>query len=340
MAAEPIQTKMMQPEEQRSLTTEIALTATGGAAGGAAGAAVTFINRGNTVVGTLFVPAGRDADTGPAIVITHPFGAVKEQVSTTYAELLTEQGFTTLVFDASFQGESGGEPHFSDIPAVRVEDIRCAVDFLTTRREVDAARIGALGICAGGGYTINAASTDYRIKAVAAVSTFDVGRARREGIGGSISPERRDELLHQIGEQRTAEAAGAPVKYYSLIRDDPTFDMSNPSTIPQMYQDGYVYYTQVAANDRSMSEFVLTTMAQQMAFFPFELIELISPRPLLLIAGSNADTRNFSEDAYAKAKEPKELALIDGASHIDLYWKPEYVPQVAERLTGFFRAHL
>ena len=113
---------------------------------------VTFSNRGKQVVGNLFTPADANAGTaGPAIVVTHPFGAVKEQVSTLYAQLLTEQGFITLVFDAAYQGESGGEPHFTESPASRVEDIRCAVDFLTTRPEVDPERIGALGICAGGG---------------------------------------------------------------------------------------------------------------------------------------------------------------------------------------------
>lgn len=129
---------------------------------------VTFLNKGNTVVGNLFKPADFDEGrTYPAIVVTHPFGAVKEQVSTLYAEKLTEQGYITLAFDASYQGESGGEPHFSEIPAARVEDIRCAVDFLGSHPLVDESRIGALGICAGGGYTVNAAQTELRIKAVA-----------------------------------------------------------------------------------------------------------------------------------------------------------------------------
>ena len=141
---------------------------------------VTFPNRGNTVAGNLFTPAGSGAGSKyPAIVVAHPFGAVKEQVSTLYAGKLTEQGFITLVFDASCQGESGGEPHFTEIPAARVEDIRCAVDFLSTHPQADEDRIGALGICAGGGYTVNAAQTELRIKAVAGVSTFDIGSARR-----------------------------------------------------------------------------------------------------------------------------------------------------------------
>src|SRR6516165_11277426 len=143
---------------------------------------VTFSNRGKQVVGNLFTPTDAKPETpGAAIVVTRPFGAVKEQVSTLYAEMLTERGFITLVFDAAYQGESGGEPHFTESPASRVEDIRCAVDYLTNRPEVDPERIGALGICAGGGYTVNAAQTEHRIKAVAGVSTFDIGSARRSG---------------------------------------------------------------------------------------------------------------------------------------------------------------
>jgi len=241
---------------------------------------VTFSNRGKEVVGNLFTPADANTGTaGPAIVVTHPFGAVKEQVSTLYAELLTEQGFTTLVFDAAYQGESGGEPHFTESPASRVEDIRCAVDFLTTRPEVDPERIGALGICAGGGYTLNAAQTEHRIKAVAGVSTFDIGSARRSGIGGAVSPERRRQILEEVGQQRTLEANRGPIRYYSLVRDDPTFDVNRPETLPGLYRDGYLYYTQIAANERAMTEFVFTTYAEQMAFFPFAGIQAISPRP-------------------------------------------------------------
>ena len=304
---------------------------------------ITFQNKGNTVVGNLFRPDGFEQGTQyPAIVVTHPFGAVKEQVSTTYAKLLSAQGFVTLVFDASYQGESGGEPHFSEFPAARVEDIRCAVDFLSNHPDVDADRIGALGICAGGGYTVNASQTELRIKAVAGVSTFNIGSARRDGVGplGKQSVEYRTSLLERSGQARTREAAGGEVEMFSLIADNPRFDMSDLSTIPTMYQEGYRYYSEIDPNPRFMGTFALSSLSQQMAFFPFEGIELISPRPLLLIAGSEADTLYFSQDAIAKAKDPKELLVLDGASHIDLYWNPEYVPQVADRLTQFFTKNL
>ena len=299
---------------------------------------VTFPNSGNTVVGNLFTPTGSDPSKKyPAIVVTHPFGAVKEQVSTLYAEKLTEQGFIALVFDASYQGESGGEPHFTEIPAARVEDIRCAVDFLSNHAQADEDRIGALGICAGGGYTISAAQTELRIKAVAGVSTFDIGSARREGVGGMIPLETRMKTLEEVGRQRTREARGEPVRYFSLVPDDPQQALNNPS---QLYREGYVYYVQVCPHPNAMGQFVFTSLGAQMAFFPFEQIETISPRPLLLIAGSEADTLYFSQNAYEKAKEPKELLIIPGATHIDLYYRPEFVPQVADKLTQFFAAHL
>ncbi|MEZ0064426.1 fermentation-respiration switch protein FrsA (DUF1100 family) [Streptacidiphilus sp. MAP12-20] len=302
---------------------------------------ITFQNKGNTVVGNLFKPEGfQQGTTYPAIVVTHPFGAVKEQVPTTYAKLLAAQGFITLVFDASYQGESGGEPHFSEFPSARVEDIRRAVDFLSTHPDVDEDRIGALGICAGGGYTVNVSQTEMRIKAVAGVSTFNLGSARRDGVGGTQSAEYRTDLLERSGKARTREAAGGEVEMFSLIADNPKFDMNDLSTIPMMYQEGYRYYSEIDPNPRFMGTFALSSLSQQMAFFPFEGLELISPRPLLLIAGTEADTLYMSQDAIERAKEPKELYLIDGASHIDLYWKPDYVPQVAEKLTAFFAKHL
>ena len=304
---------------------------------------VTFQSKGNTVVGDLFKPAGIPPGTKyPAIVVTHPFGAVKEQVPTTYAKLLTEQGFITLVFDASYQGESSGEPHFSEFPSARTEDIRCAVDFLSNHPDVDPERIGALGICAGGGYTVNVAQTELRIKAVAGVSTFNIGAARRDGVGplGAQSAEYRASLLERSGRARTREAAGGEVEMFSLIADNPRFDMNNLSTIPAMYLEGYRYYSEIDPNPRFMGTFALSSLSQQMAFFPFEGIEMISPRPLLLIAGSEADTLYMSQDAIARAKEPKELHVIDGASHIDLYWNPQYVPRVAEKLTEFFIKNL
>jgi len=202
---------------------------------------------------------------------------------------------------------------------------------------VDEDRIGALGICAGGGYTVNAAQTEMRIKAVAGVSIFDLGSARREGVGGGISREQRIATLEEVGRQRTREARGEEIRYFSLVPENPQDALNNPS---DLYREGYIYYGQVAPHPRAMDRFVFSTLSAQQQFFPFQEIEMISPRPLLLIAGSNADTLYFSQNAYNKAKEPKELHLVDAATHIDLYYKPDYVPQVAGKLTEFFAKNL
>jgi hypothetical protein len=299
---------------------------------------VTFPNKNITVVGNLFKPSGFDARKKyPAIVVTHPFGGVKEQTAGLYAQKLAEFGVITLAFDASYQGESGGEPRFVEMPATRVEDIRCAVDYLSNYPQVDESRIGALGICAGGGYTMNAAQTDLRIKAAAGVSTFDVGSARREGVGGTISYEDRVKRLVEVGEQRTREARGEPIRYISFVPETAEQAAAHPS---RTYREGYEYYMKFARHPNSTGRYVFSSLGLQMAFFPFEQIDTVSPRPILLIAGSEADTAYFSKNAYDKAKEPKELVIIPDASHIDLYYKPQYVPQVLAKLKEFFGKHL
>jgi fermentation-respiration switch protein FrsA (DUF1100 family) len=225
-----------------------------------------------------------------------------------------------------------------EVPATRVEDIRCAVDFLSNHPQVDENRIGSLGICAGGGYAPNAAQTELRIKAVAAVSTFNLGAARREGVGGSISYEERVKRLKEIGEQRTREARGEPIRLVPVVPD--SADQFTEST-PVLYREGYEYYrTPRAQHPNSPNRYVFTSLGLQMAFFPFEQIETISPRPILLIAGSKADTLYWSQEAYEKAKEPKELFIVPGASHIDMYDKPQFVTPAVAKLTDFFSQHL
>lgn len=296
---------------------------------------VSFPNSTITVVGNLFLPANFDAKKKyAAIVVVHPFGGVKEQTSGLYAQRLAEQGFIALAYDASHYGESGGEPRLKEVPATRVEDVRSAVDYLSNHPQVDASRIGALGICTGGAYAINAAQTDTRIKAVAGVSVFDLGRARREGVGGTITYEERMKRLEEIGKQRTLEARGEPVRMVAVVPD--TAELFTEST-PKLYREGYEYYrTPRAQHPNSPNRYIFTSLGLQMAFFPFEQIETISPRPLLLVAGSEADTLYFSQDAYDKAKEPKELFRIPGASHIDLYDRPQYVGPVVAKLKEFF----
>ena len=301
---------------------------------------VSFPHGTHQVVGNLFLPPGFDETKRyAAFPVTHPFGGVKEQTSGLYARHLAEQGFITLAYDASHYGESGGEPRLYEVPGDRVEDIRCAVDYLSNQPQVDPDRIGALGICAGGGYTVNAAQTEYRMKAVATISAFDVGSARREGVPrGLITHEQRVQRLEEIGAQRSREARGEPLRMINFV--PASADEITPDT-PELYREGYDYYcTPRAQHPNAPGRYVFTSLGLQMAFFAFEQVETISPRPLLMIAGSEADTMYFSKEATDKAGEPKELVIIPGATHIDLYDRPQYVPQVVAKLTDFYGKYL
>lgn len=291
-------------------------------------------NTGATIVANLFKPAGFDANRKyAAVVVTHPFGGVKEQTSGLYAQHLAEQGFIALAYDASYQGESGGQPRLMEVPAQRLDDISCSIDFLVRHPQVDAARIGSLGICAGGGYALCNATTEMRVKAVAAVSLFNLGEARREGMG-TISYEERMKRLGDAAEARSREARGEAVRLVPVVPDNAAGFTENT---PQLYREGYDYYrTPRAQHPNSPNRYVFSSLPLQMAFFPFDQLDTISPRPLLVIAGSKADTLFWSEDVIRKAKEPKELHLIEGATHIDMYDRPQFVTPAAAKLAAFF----
>jgi hypothetical protein len=295
-------------------------------------------NTGTAIVANIFKPAGFQASRKyAAIVVTHPFGGVKEQTAGLYALHLAEQGFLTLAYDASYQGESGGEPRLMEVPAQRLDDISCAIDFLGGHPSVDPLRIGSLGICAGGGYALCNAATELRVKAVAAVSTFNLGEARREGMG-AISYEERMRRLRDAGEARSREARGEPVRLVPVVPDSPA---SFTEQTPALYREGYDYYrTARAQHPNSPNRYVFSSLPLQMAFFPFEQLDTISPRSLVVIAGSKADTLFWSREVYAKAKEPKELHVIEGATHIDLYDRPQFVTPAVGKLTDFFGRHL
>jgi uncharacterized protein len=201
-------------------------------------------------------------------------------------------------------------------------------------RSREVAKSGALGICAGGGYALSATQTELRIKAVAGVSTFNLGAARREGVGGTISYEERVRRLEEVGRQRTREARGEPIRLVPAVPDTAA---EITDTTPALYREGYEYYrTSRAQHPNSPNRYVFSTLGLQMAFFPFEQIETISPRPMLLIAGSRADTLYWSREAFEKAKEPKELFVIEGASHIALYDKEQFVTPAVTKLADFF----
>jgi uncharacterized protein len=295
-------------------------------------------NLGTSIVANLFTPA--DAVPGrpyAAVVVTHPFGGVKEQTAGLYAQRLAEEGFVTLAYDASYQGESGGQPRLMEVPAQRLDDISCAIDFLVRHPRVDPDRIGSLGICAGGGYALCQAQTELRVQAVAAVSTFNLGEARREGMG-TISYDERMKRLRDAAAARSREARGEPVQLVPVVPDTTA---SFTDRTPQLYREGYDYYrTPRAQHPNSPNRYAFSSLPQQMAFFPFEQLDTISPRPLLVIAGSKADTLFWSQQVIQKAKDPKELFVVDGATHIDLYDRPQFVTPAVAKLKAFFGRHL
>lgn len=265
---------------------------------------------GTLLAGNLYRPADRRAGERIAsVVVVHNGGGVKEQTAGIYARGLAKAGFMTIAFDASHQGESTGEPRLVELPEERTEDIRSVVDWLSNRPDADPDRIGVLGICAGGGYAVHAAETDVRIRAVATVSAVDSGRTRREGIGGRMTKELRNEVLRMVARARTAEAAD-----YCRTRRG-----MHPNS-PNCYR--------------------LTSLDRMFAFTAFDHVDWISPRQTLFIAGSDADTRYLSEDAYRMAEEPKELFIIPGATHIDLYDREAFVAKALQKLGQFFSSGL
>lgn len=300
---------------------------------------VEFLSRGITVVGELYLPPESAPDRKhAAIVISHPMGGVKEQTAGLHAKLLAEAGFIALTFDAAYQGESGGEPRGLEDPYQRVEDIKSAVTYLSTLDEVDTERIGAFGICASGGYVPFAAQTDVRIKAVATLSAVDVGALFREGMKNTAMVTDRAALfktLQEAGRARIAEAKGEPVPMQPLLPDSPE---GLSDTVPTLFREGSEYYrTPRAQHCRSTNRFPVSSMDLLVNYSSYAFIDLISPRPLLMIAGTEADTLYFSEGAIARAKEPKELYLVKGHTHVSLY---DHVEGHIPKLIDFFAKSL
>lgn len=305
---------------------------------------VWFTKKENNIrmAGNLYKPENFDSTkTYPAVVVVHPGGGVKEQTAGIYAQKLAAKGFITLAYDAAYQGESGGTPRYIEDPASRVEDVRSAIDYLDTLSFVDENNIGVLGICAGGGYAVHTAETEGRIKAVAAVSAVDSGRTRREGIAGSMTDESRNKTLADVGKQRAIEARGGETRYINYVPDSAVGIPDGPAIEPNMYREFHEYYrTPRGSHPRSVNRYTYTSLDKMFAYTAFDHVDWISPRPLLLIAGSRAGTRYLSEDAYNMAKDPKELYIIPNASHIDLYDKPEYVDPAVDKLSQFYHRYL
>ncbi|CZQ91169.1 alpha/beta hydrolase [Trichococcus ilyis] len=298
---------------------------------------VFFKNNQHQMAGLLFLPNDLNKEEKhPAIVISSPAGAVKEQSPSVYGEKLAKAGLIALAFDTSHQGESGGEPRYLENPTDRVEDIKCAVDYLTTLPYIDVDRVGALGICSGGGYVFNAAMTDRRIKAAAGVSISDPAAWIRDGIDGSVPVEAQIQLLEEASNQRTREANGADPIYGEFVPGKVTDDM--PVTLKEA--NNY-YRTARAQHPNSENKVSMASIDKLLAFSTFQFAERFLTQPILIVAGSKADTIGYSEDIFAKAaSDNKELFKIEGATHVDLYDIPQYVDPASEKLDGFFKRYL
>ncbi|MFI8347889.1 alpha/beta hydrolase [Streptomyces sp. NPDC085596] len=298
---------------------------------------VTFPSNNLALAGILFTPDDHTGAPLPAVVVSHPGGGVKEQTASVYAERLARAGFAALVFDAAYQGESEGTPRGLENPFQRAEDVRAAVTYLTTRDDIDPARVGALGICASGGYVPFAAQTDHRVKAVATVSAVDIRSLLVEGLGRTQGPEVLSALLDQAGALRTAEARGeAPATLNWAPESADGLDEA-----PTLYREAQDYYrTPRGGHPHSTNEWVLRSIDQIAQYDSYAMAELIAPRPLLMIVGSEADTAYFSREAIEKAAEPKELFVVDGATHVALYDEDAYVTPAAAKLADFFGTHL
>lgn len=296
---------------------------------------VTFKNNILNMAGNLYLPEGFDENKKyPAIVSVHPGGGVKEQTAGLYAQKLSDNGFVALAFDASCQGESEGEPRLLEDPNARVEDVRCAVDYLTTLPYIDQEKIGTLGICAGGGYVVAAAPTERRIKAVATVSAVDIGAMFR----GEGSIETQLQTLEAVAKQRTAEVNGAEAHFLTYAPD--TLEEMDENT-PVLMREAYDYYrTPRAQHPNSPNRFLFKSVDKLMAFSATTQISDYLTQPMLLIAGTEADTRGYSEQFYELSNGPKELFWVKGATHIAMYDIPEYVDQSVNKLTEFFRENI
>lgn len=282
------------------------------------------------VVGTLFRPKSMESGRQyPALVVGHPYGAVRQQAANLYATKMAEEGFVTLSFDQSFWGESGGSPRGAVLPDVYVENFSAAVDFLGTRDFVSRENIGVIGICASGGFSVAATKVDTRIKALATVSMYDMGEYYRTGIKGERTVETRNSDLQIAAANRYKEfEAGQPI--HGPGQNDPVFLEAAESRDFYVTKRGLV-----ASNDRRTTP---ATYAKFMNFHPFIDIETIAPRPILFVVGGIAPSRGYTDKAFEMAAEPKELVVVDGANRIDLYDRTEMIPFA--KLTSFFNQHL
>lgn len=301
--------------------------------------AVTFKNKGLNIAAELHLPEQfKETDKYPSIVCIHPAGGVKEQTIGLHAGLIAKSGFVVLTFDASYQGASEGEPRYLEDPATRVEDARAGADYLSTLPYVDMERLGVFGICAGGGYAISVAQTEHRFKAVATVSAAPMGEGFRNFLGNETPVPVLLDMLKEVGKQRIREANGGELLYRHWVPE--TSDEINEQT-PDLWREGHDYYkTARGQHPNSVNKYLFSGTDRMMAFSAFDQMPTLLTQPLLLIAGSRADTKIFSEQAYHLAKGDKELFVVEDATHIALYDTPQYLEKTIPKITNFFTRNL
>lgn len=307
---------------------------------------VKYKLNGLEIAANVYTPANYAPDQKyPAIVVAHPNGGVKEQVAGLYAQRLAEKGYITITADAAYQGASGGEPRNVDKPANRIEDIHGMADFIIRYSGVDATRLGLLGICGGGGYSLAAAQTDKRFKSIATLSMFNSGRVRRNGYADSqlgtiqqrlqqASAARAQEVPRGEIAARSQELAGGNILYAG----DANLTDAQIAKLPfELYRQGYEYYWKTHAHPGSTFKYTMSSLLDLMRWDATDQIELIT-QPLLMIAGSKADSLYLTEDAFAKASgtKDKELSMIEDATHIETYWVPKFVDAAIGKLAPFF----
>ncbi|KAB8255371.1 X-Pro dipeptidyl-peptidase protein [Aspergillus pseudonomiae] len=287
------------------------------------------------LAGLLFQPSTPTSTKTSALIIVHPGGSVKEQTAQTYAKKLANAGFITIAYDASYQGASGGEPHFLEDPNERVTDIYAVIDYLQNLDSVDSEKIGVLGICAGGGYATAAAKADHRLKALATVSMVNIGDSARKGWDGDEDPSKHVEALRATAAQITAEAKGAERAAAPYV--PPQLD----NTTPRDMRDASDYYlTPRAQHPRAQNKMLYLSFPRVLTFDAFHLADVFLKQPVLLIAGDKAGSLWHTERLDKLIGGAAKKVIVPNGAHMDFYDNEAYVGPAAQNVAEFMKQHL
>ncbi|AGB73213.1 MULTISPECIES: alpha/beta hydrolase [Rhizobium] len=301
---------------------------------------ISFANSNNktiTMSAVINFPEGFDEKKSyPAIVVSHPGGGVKEQTAGTYAKKLAEQGFVTIAYDASYQGESGGEPRQLENPYIRTEDVSAVIDYLTTLPYVDKGRVGAMGICAGAGYTANAAIQDRRIKAIGTVSAVNIGSMFRNGWENNVKSIDALPYVEAGSNARTSDASGAAVATMPLA---PLTEADAPNE--ELRQAWEYYHTPRAEYATAPGFATLRSLNQIITYDAYHMADIYLTQPIQIVAGSKAGSKWMSDDLFDRAASTdKSFHVIEGANHMELYDGQKYIEEAVSVLAPFFKAKL